>query len=66
MTDDASVTDDASAEALPLPRYDTATGDPCPRSVRADGTVDGDGACHSCGMGPGCPLHDPWAENAVD
>jgi len=53
-------------EALPLPRYDTATGDPCPRSVRADGTVDGDGACHSCGMGPGCPLHDPWAGNALD
>ena len=41
--------------------YATPTGAPCPRAVRADGTVDGDGACHSCGLGAGCPLHDPWA-----
>jgi hypothetical protein len=46
-------------------RYDTATGQPCPRSVRADGSIEGDGACHSCGMGLACPLHDPWAEDPL-
>ena len=42
--------------------YATPTGDPCPRTLRADGTVDGDGdgACHSCGLGAACPLFDPW------
>lgn len=54
---------------LPTPEaragYDTATGQPCPRSVRADGSIEGDGACHSCGMGSACPLHDPWAEDPL-
>ena len=30
-------------------RYPTPTGDPCPRQVRVDGTVDGSGACFGCG-----------------
>ncbi|HWL35555.1 MAG TPA: hypothetical protein VNQ77_05125 [Frankiaceae bacterium] len=40
--------------------YATPTGDPCPRTLRADGAVEGDGACRSCGLGPACPLFDPW------
>lgn len=32
----------------------------CPRTVRTDGRVDGDGSCHSCGLGDSCPLFDPW------
>lgn len=40
--------------------YETPTGDPCPRTRRADGTVEGDGGCRSCGLGAGCPLFDPW------
>jgi hypothetical protein len=30
-------------------RYDTPTGLPCPRLVRTDGTVVGDGPCGGCG-----------------
>jgi hypothetical protein len=29
--------------------YATPTGDPCPRAVRVDGTVEGSGDCGSCG-----------------
>lgn len=50
-------------EALPrLGPYDTPTGAPCPRTIRADGGIEGDGACHACGMGLACPLLDPWAD----
>lgn len=31
------------------PRFHTPTGDPCPRAVRADGSIDGEAACHGCG-----------------
>ena len=48
------------------PRYDTPTGQPCPRSVRPDGSVIGDGACHECGLGAACPLRDPWADGILD
>jgi hypothetical protein len=30
-------------------RYDTPTGQPCPRQLRVDGTVEGAGACLGCG-----------------
>ena len=30
-------------------RYQTPTGEPCPRAVRLDGTVEGAGACLGCG-----------------
>jgi hypothetical protein len=43
-------------------RFATPTGAPCPRTVRLDGAIDGDGACHACGMGLACPLLDPWAD----
>lgn len=34
----------------PAPQvHDTATGEPCPRSVRTDGTVSGSGDCVGCG-----------------
>ena len=48
------------------PCYDTPNGRPCPRSVRPDGSVSGDGACHECGLGPACPLRDPWADGILD
>ncbi len=32
------------------PRYFTPTGEPCPRSVRIDGTVEGTAHCHGCGF----------------
>jgi hypothetical protein len=31
-------------------RYATPTGEPCPRTVRVDGTVEGDGNCRGCGV----------------
>jgi hypothetical protein len=31
-------------------RYPTPTGDPCPRTVRTDGTIENNGVCQSCGM----------------
>jgi hypothetical protein len=31
-------------------QWRTPTGDPCPRTQRLDGTVDGAGDCHSCGF----------------
>jgi hypothetical protein len=30
-------------------RYPTPTGEPCPRTVRVDGTVEGTGGCTGCG-----------------
>jgi hypothetical protein len=30
-------------------RYPTPTGDPCPRTVRTDGTIEHGGICQSCG-----------------
>ena len=29
--------------------YATPTGEPCPRAMRLDGSVDGNGDCHCCG-----------------
>ena len=39
----------AEGRDAPVFRYLTPTGDPCPRSLRADGTVEGHGHCHGCG-----------------
>lgn len=43
--------DDAGTGAEPagVRRHATPTGEPCPRSVRVDGSVDGSGDCHGCG-----------------
>lgn len=30
-------------------RYATPTGEPCPRAVRVDGTLEGSGECTGCG-----------------
>ncbi|MGZ6993169.1 MAG: hypothetical protein ACXVKJ_18815 [Ilumatobacteraceae bacterium] len=30
-------------------RYATPTGDPCPRTIRVDGTIENGGNCQSCG-----------------
>jgi hypothetical protein len=32
------------------PRYDTPTGEPCPRVVCVDGSVVGSGSCLGCGV----------------
>jgi hypothetical protein len=32
------------------PRWNTPTGDPCPRSVGWDGSIVGTGDCHGCGF----------------
>lgn len=44
----------AAAPATSAPRivgyrYPTPTGDPCPRTVRLDGTIENNGVCQSCG-----------------
>jgi hypothetical protein len=38
-------------------RYATPTGEACPYALRADGSVDGDGACRGCGT---CLLGAGW------
>lgn len=45
------VVDDAGMLSAPGPngRYATPTGEPCPRTVRVDGSVQGSGACVGCG-----------------
>lgn len=30
-------------------RYATPTGDPCPRTIRVDGSIENGGNCQSCG-----------------
>jgi len=41
-------------------RYATPTGDPCPRTVRVDGSVVGNGECLCCGF---CLLiAEAWGE----
>jgi hypothetical protein len=39
----------ASAPRIAGHRYPTPTGDPCPRTVRVDGTIELGGNCMSCG-----------------
>jgi hypothetical protein len=39
----------ASAPRIPGHRYPTPTGEPCPRTVRVDGTIEFGGNCQSCG-----------------
>ncbi|MEU8661658.1 hypothetical protein [Actinoplanes philippinensis] len=46
------------AKVEPDRRYATPTGDPCPYLLRADGTVEGDGACRGCGT---CLLGAGWS-----
>ena len=40
----------ASAPRIPGYRYPTPTGEPCPRTVRVDGTIEFGGNCQSCGF----------------
>ncbi|MEU4421669.1 hypothetical protein AB0F81_13675 [Actinoplanes sp. NPDC024001] len=44
-------------------RYATPTGEPCPYAQRADGTVEGDGACRGCGT---CLLGAGWESAGRD
>jgi hypothetical protein len=39
----------ASAPRIPGYRYPTPTGEPCPRTIRTDGTIEFGGNCQSCG-----------------
>ena len=38
-----------SAPRIPGYRYPTRTGEPCPRTIRVDGTIELGGNCQSCG-----------------
>ena len=40
---------DAGLDSPPERAYPTPTGEPCPRLVRLDGSVDSSGACYGCG-----------------
>jgi hypothetical protein len=40
----------APQETRPPRRWATATGEPCPRTVRLDGTIEGSGDCMGCGL----------------
>jgi hypothetical protein len=42
-------TPSTSARRIPGYRYATSTGDPCPRTIRVDGTIENGGNCQSCG-----------------
>ena len=39
----------ASAARIPGYRYPTPSGEPCPRTIRVDGTIEFGGICQSCG-----------------
>lgn len=39
----------ASAPRIAGYRYPTPTGEPCPRTIRVDGTIERGGNCQSCG-----------------
>ena len=43
------VDDDREATGSTEHRYATPTGQPCPRTLHVDGTVEGAGACLGCG-----------------
>ena len=38
-----------AAPRIPGHRYATPTGEPCPRTIRVDGTIENGGNCQSCG-----------------
>lgn len=48
-TDQVTERNDHVDHAIVDRRYATPTGEPCPRSLRLDGTVEGSGDCHACG-----------------
>lgn len=50
ITDPRSEGDPRPSEPwIPGHRYPTPTGDPCPRTVRIDGTIELGGNCQGCG-----------------
>ena len=50
-----------SAPRIPGYRYATPTGEPCPRTIRVDGTITNSGNCQSCGT---CLLYGGLIEPA--
>ena len=54
----------ASAPRIAGYRYPTPTGEPCPRTIRVDGTIERGGNCQSCGtcllFGGLIDLNDIW------
>jgi len=44
-------------------RYPTPSGEPCPRTVHVDGTIENNGICQSCGT---CLLFGGMVEADVD
>ncbi|MCO8126881.1 hypothetical protein NHL50_06650 [Acidimicrobiia bacterium EGI L10123] len=49
MANDEQERGPAREQASPSKRYQTWNGEPCPRHVRVDGTVEGSGDCLGCG-----------------
>jgi len=51
ITDPTSDADapQGSAPRIAGYRYPTPTGEPCPRTIRVDGTIERGGNCQSCG-----------------
>ena len=49
MPDDDGVSAGVDIGEATVVRYQTPTGQPCPRSLRVDGTVWGSGDCQACG-----------------
>jgi len=51
ITDPAPAAQGRTARAARIPgyRYPTPTGEPCPRTIRVDGTIENGGNCQSCG-----------------
>lgn len=54
MDDNTEPTPDAEVRTTSAPRlagyrYPTPTGEPCPRTIRVDGTIESGGNCQSCG-----------------
>lgn len=56
----ADVRPTPSAPRIPGYRYPTATGEPCPRTIRFDGTIENGGICQSCGT---CLLYSGLIES---
>jgi hypothetical protein len=53
----------ASAPRIAGYRYPTPSGEPCPRTIRVDGTIEFNGNCQSCGT---CLLYGRLVDLPVD
>ena len=51
-----------NAPRIPGYPYPTANGEPCPRTIRLDGTIENGGVCQSCGT---CLLYSGLVETVT-